>query len=89
MFTGVKDNVLQSSVNVYPNPSNGVFSVSVPTAKAYTLEVTDLTGKVIKQQTASSKDKTAQLKLNTFAQGVYLLKVTSDEASTVRRIVIQ
>src|SRR5688572_21089475 len=84
--TGVKDNVLQNSISVYPNPSNGVFSVSVPTARAYTLEVSDLTGRVIKTETVKGN---AQLDLSNNAKGVYMLKIASEGASAVQKLIIQ
>ena len=84
--TGISDNVFQRAINVYPNPSNGVFSVNVPTAKAYTLEVSDLTGRVIKTETVKGN---AKLDLSGNAQGVYMLKITSEGATAVQKLIIE
>ncbi len=85
---GVKDNQLQSAINVYPNPSNGVFSVSVPTTKVYTLEVTDLTGRVVKKEVIRNNN-TAQLDLKGQAQGVYMLKITSEGATAIQKLIVE
>ena len=86
--TGISDNVLQSTINVYPNPSNGVFSVNVPTAKAYTLEVTDLTGRVIRKESIKGSNL-AQLDLSGNAKGVYMLKITSEGAAAIQKLIIE
>jgi hypothetical protein len=84
--TGVKENALASQLNVFPNPSNGQFNVSLPAGKAYNLEVTDLTGKVIRAQKANGN---TQLKLENTAKGIYLLKVTSEGATTVKKLIVE
>ena len=86
--TGITDKVFQSAINVYPNPSNGVFSVNVPTAKAYTLEVTDLTGRVVKREVIKGSSQ-AQLDLSGNAQGVYMLKITAEGAIAVQKLIIE
>jgi hypothetical protein len=83
---GVKENELASRLNVFPNPSNGQFNVSLPAGKAYNLEVTDLTGKVIRTQQANGN---TQLKLENTAKGIYLLKVTSEGATTVKKLIVE
>ncbi len=85
--TGVKDNVLASSLSVYPNPSAGMFTVSLPKGKAFEMEVTDLTGKVIMKQTV--KGNAAQLDLKGQAQGVYMLKIASEGNTAVQKLIIQ
>ena len=84
--TGVNTKHLLSNISVYPNPSSGVFSVSVPGSKAYALEVTDLTGKVIKAETVKGK---AHLDLSTNAKGVYLLKITSEGNTAIQKLIVQ
>ena len=85
--SGIRENVLANSLSVYPNPSAGIFKVSVPQGRVFQAEVTDLTGRVILQQTA--KTNTTQLNLSHAAKGVYLLKVSSEGATAVRRIIVE
>ena len=85
--TGVKENALQTAINVFPNPSTGEFSVSVPTAKAFTLEVTDLTGRVIAKEVIRNSNTKVDLKGQ--AKGVYLLKITSEGASAVQKLIVE
>ena len=86
--TGIKNSEFQRSISVYPNPANGLFSIAVPTAKAYTLEVTDLTGRVVKTEVISNSNA-AQLDLRGQAQGVYMLKITSEGASAMQKLILE
>jgi hypothetical protein len=83
---GEKENALASQVNVFPNPSTGLFQVSLPAGKAYSLEVTDLTGKTIHRQTATGN---AQLKLENQAKGIYLLKIIGEGNTSVRKLIVE
>ncbi len=85
--TGMKDNALAQSLSVYPNPSNGMFTVSLPKGKTFEMEVTDLTGKVVMKQVV--KGNAAQLDLKGQAQGVYMLKITSEGNTAVQKLIIQ
>ena len=64
-----------------------MFNVSLPQDKAFRMEVTDLTGKVIMKETASSQNN--QLDLSKAAKGIYLLKVTSEGSAVVRKIIVE
>jgi hypothetical protein len=86
-ITATKDEVLQGQLSVFPNPSNGIFNVSLPESKAYELEVMDLTGRTLKKQTV--KGGTSQLDMQGASQGIYLLKVKSDKGTAVRKIVVE
>ncbi|KAA9331134.1 T9SS type A sorting domain-containing protein [Adhaeribacter soli] len=87
MPTGLKANLLQSQLSVYPNPSNGTFKVDLPQGKTYELTVTDLTGKVI--MTQSTSGGLNQLQLNKAAKGIYLLKVKGENGTATRKLIIE
>jgi hypothetical protein len=86
IISGTKADVLATKLSVYPNPSNGNFNVSLENGKAYSLDVTDLAGKSILKQTAKGD---TQLKLENAAKGIYLLKVSSEGATTVRKLIVE
>jgi hypothetical protein len=85
--TGVKPDKLAAQVNVFPNPSTGLFNVELPKGKTYELQVTDLTGKVLMKQTA--KGGSNQLNLEGTAKGIYLLKVSGDNGTAVRKLIVE
>jgi hypothetical protein len=88
--TGVKENILQSNVVVYPNPSSGLFNLKVPAStRNYSVEVTDLTGKVVKQQKVNNNSGAEQLSLNGAAKGIYILKIASEGNVATRKLIIE
>ena len=87
VITGTKNDILQGQLSVFPNPSNGQFNVSLPEGKAYELEVVDLTGRTVKKQ--SVKGGNSQLDMQGASQGIYLLKVKTNNATAVRKLVIE
>ncbi|MFC5270637.1 T9SS type A sorting domain-containing protein [Adhaeribacter terreus] len=88
--TGIKENILQSNVVVFPNPSNGLFNLKVPTTtRNYSVEVMDLTGKLVKQQTVTNNSGTTQLNLNGTAKGIYILKIASEGNVATRKLIVE
>ncbi len=80
-------------VNVFPNPSNGDFTYVVmgEDDAVFNTEILDLNGRVLFAETftSSSTITSRQISLQSFAAGVYMIKVSSNETSTVERIIIQ
>ncbi len=87
-FTGISDQFSESQFVVYPNPTNGNFSVDL--GKNYAtvkISVTDLTGRLI-QSSAFSNTQILNLTINEPA-GIYLLIMESEEERAVVRLVKQ
>jgi hypothetical protein len=75
------------NVSIYPNPSNGAFSVQA-TENAI-VDVYDMNGKqIISSQVISSNGK-VNIDLNNVEAGVYLVRVQNETFSTTKRIVIE
>ncbi len=73
---------LNSSVSIYPNPSNGTFSVNVE--NNLNLEVFDIAGKIIHTRALSGN---TIIELNT--AGVYFLRFSNQEETFTQRIIVQ
>ena len=68
---GIDTHEQSALVTVYPNPSNGVFTIALSTNAA--VEITDLTGKsIIKHSYATGLH---QVDLTNYSNGIYLVKV--------------
>ncbi len=85
--TGLKENALLRQVAVYPNPSAGVFHISLPAGKTCDLTVSDLSGKVISTRKAVLEN--ADLDLSGTAKGIYLLRISTEAGSAVRKLIIE
>ncbi len=84
--TGVNEVNGKTTINVYPNPNNGTFTLELnekPTKATITLS--DLPGRVI--STTTTDEKTTQFDLSGYAPGIYLLKVTIDGAVYTQKVV--
>lgn len=81
---GLDKNSIKNLV-LYPNPSNGEFTISGEFAKG-NLEVTDLTGRVVYTSEIMSG---TTIKLNDVKSGIYTVKLSAGDKSSVQKITIK
>lgn len=83
-----KQQSLEYDVAIQPNPNTGIFNVQVynPKNKIITYELTDLQGKRIYK--ALSSNQLLSLDLSYLQQGLYILKVSTEEFENYKRICI-
>jgi len=76
-------------LTLYPNPTESEMTVTTnnPAVKIVELEIFDLFGKIIQQQTVNQSYGT--LKLNDLDKGVYILKVYLNQGDVVIRKVVK
>ena len=74
----VPTNTFNSTLNVYPNPSNSIFNIAID-ADA-TINITDILGKQILIKTIQSGN--SQLDLSDFENGIYLMRITNESNQT-------
>src|SRR5688572_2260051 len=84
-ITGVKEEINNTAVSVYPNPGNGVFHISAKDMKGanLNLEVRDLQGKLV--YSAKAGKEGASINLKNMAAGVYMLQVSTDSEISIKR----
>ncbi len=84
-------NTANFGLELLPNPSNGLFSVQFESdkANAYTVEVFDVHGRVLHTRSLSGQAgaNTVQMDLSELSQGVYYLRLSSDEGDQVETLV--
>lgn len=81
---GLTANTIQNVV-LYPNPSNGEFTISGEFNKG-AIEVTDITGKVVYTSEITSG---AKINLNTVKSGIYFVKLTANNKTATQKITIK
>lgn len=95
MKSAAKDKKLVlKGVNVYPNPSNGKVFLDIETGQPGEIEllVTDLQGKEIfsdKFYNDSPKLMQRNINIDGHSSGVYLLKITSQGKSVVKKLIFE
>ena len=87
-------NALNSSaedVSVYPNPTPGLFNLSISGETHAQISIQNILGQVIYSANYSTLNGsvTRQIDLSPYGKGVYFLKVISDRGVAVRKVVVQ
>jgi hypothetical protein len=82
-------NVDDVALTLYPNPTNGVFTVESELLKNATVVVTDLLGNQIQSIRLNEKETKKQVDLSDYASGVYLVRVTINNQVITRRVILQ
>lgn len=77
-----EENVVNS---IYPNPSNGMFSISGENIES--IEVYDITGKLVMQQNINASNAT--IDLTNKAKGVYTLKSYNGNNVSVSKLIVE
>ena len=80
------------AMQVYPNPTNGVFELRFKSDATINsmIQLFDITGKEVYVEKIAAKNGTNLLQINAseFSKGMYMLKLTSGNASTLQKIII-
>lgn len=89
--TGIDENVLSNSVNVYPNPSSGTthFVVNTPSFGKSRITVNDITGRTVKEinfeKSTPVVDKS--IDLTDISSGLYLIRFELPEGIAEKKLV--
>jgi hypothetical protein len=82
--TGLDKYSSATGFHVYPNPSNGIFTVETNTASEKQLEITDVTGRVI--LSSVTNDEKLNINIESYAAGVYYVKIVAGDNSQVIKV---
>jgi len=78
-----------SEVVVYPNPSDGMFTIDAKQGYS-SLEIVDLTGRVVySESNASTVVGKKEIDLTNFGSGTYLVNIVSANKMTTRKVIVQ
>jgi hypothetical protein len=79
LITDINENSV-NAVTVYPNPSNGIFTIEMPNMNTAKVMVMDITGKVVFDNTVISND---QIKLQNVEQGMYFIRIADPTSGNI------
>jgi hypothetical protein len=75
---------INSAITFYPNPTNGVLTITNPSHKNCSIQITDLTGKQL-----IATENTPSVNLSNFESGIYLISITNEKGNkTTNRVVV-
>lgn len=77
-----------NQVAIYPNPSNGIFNIGFGNLNPNKIEVYDISGKLILQKnTLELVDKETNIDLSNTSNGVYFVKISTENNTITKRII--
>ncbi len=89
---GLNENGTDVLVSVFPNPSNGIFTLQVGNLmeENMRIDIIDVNGKIITNMNVKEigKDYTQNIDLSNVAAGTYFIKLSTTKGSVTERIVI-
>jgi hypothetical protein len=84
--SGIQMIPVAASINIFPNPSNGIFKIESP-GIITNIEVTDAVGKLIQRSQPGSS--THDVDISGLGKGIYFIRITKEnETITIDKIVI-
>ena len=92
---GIKDNMLSSSLTVFPNPNDGEFTISLDTSldgdKSVKVTIYDSSGRLIYNNSflSNSVQFNETIKMNHVTPGVYIAHISKGNSFTTHKIVIK
>ena|SRR5690554_373136 len=85
-YLSVQKNILEN-VSIYPNPTNDLINIKGLSGGEYQITILDLSGRVVQATKTFTSNTT--LNLSGIQNGIYLARITKDNAEQVTRIVKQ
>ncbi len=83
--TGVESQEINHQVSIFPNPAKDKLYIVASTTRESTIEIQDMQGRL---QYQSTFENNATIDLNTFAKGVYFVRIKNDLGSTDEKIIV-
>jgi hypothetical protein len=79
---------VQDAISVYPNPVNDFIGISLnSTATLKEIKILDLTGRTIDTKSVNKGENNIRISVSDFPSGVYLISITTDQGTKVRKFI--
>ncbi|MEO8147079.1 MAG: LamG-like jellyroll fold domain-containing protein [Bacteroidia bacterium] len=78
-------------VNVFPNPTTGIISVSIPGCDncTYKLTMCDVVGNIVYDQSVAGSEQLITLDFSNLTKGIYVLNVNDGNVRRIAKVVLQ
>ena len=80
-----------NDISIYPNPTTGIITIGnlARTGKVWSIEITDITGKIVSQTDISDNSSSVEIDLSWLEKGVYFIRLRGKDFKQIEKIVIQ
>ncbi|MHC1705727.1 MAG: T9SS type A sorting domain-containing protein [Tenuifilaceae bacterium] len=77
--------ISKNNLNVYPNPSNGLFNLKTNINSEYTITICNSSGKIIVNR--KSNNPIEIIDMNQYSAGIYILRITDNSKTYFQKLV--
>ena len=88
-LTNNQTNAFDQPIQVYPNPSSGSVIVSAKTNRVQLVQIFDMTGREVHSQNFEVPRSMVKLPLYHLKEGIYVIKVTTNNSSFEHKIILE
>lgn len=83
----VSENEIENELTLYPNPANGFVNVKVNSKISFSVELIDITGKIIFQSPSAK----SEIRINTsgIVGGIYFVRINTGETTVTKKLVVE
>jgi hypothetical protein len=90
VILGVNELGAAANVSIYPNPSTGLFTISVAGINVTSYSITNSLGQVvISEDILGTESLTKEIDLNAFGKGIYFVTIMTADKSGVYKVILQ
>lgn len=82
----LKEQIQQKNIQVSPNPSNGVFVVSLDKVRSGSIQVNDINGKIVFEKSFSNEKEVA-VNIHSLPSNTYIVKVSSGNEVFTQKVI--
>ncbi len=88
---GIEDNKLESNIQIIPNPSSGLFSISTEENKISSVKIRNIQGQIIMilGENNQLKSNNVLIDLTKEPKGIYFVEVIANNSSNIEKIVVR
>ena len=90
--SNIEEESFDGSLNIYPNPTNGVFTIEMDNVKndVYSFEISNVLGQKVFSNTKSIKEFYKEdFDLTALNKGIYLIEIKNSSSSITERIIVE
>ena len=83
----ISDMEADKNFRIYPNPSEGIFNFNYTGGEDISVTIVDATGAQVYTTGLNAKTKTGKIDLSKYANGIYIMTLTSEATTYSRKII--
>lgn len=87
--TGIENLVNSEVISIYPNPNNGMFTISTSASiESLNITIMNALGQTVKTETIKNSNQTT-IDMSMMSKGVYYLKANTDEGTKLFKVILE